>query len=74
MDAIRLSQIGYKNVIALMGTAMTSEQMQLVKKLSTNVYLSLDGDNPGQNATLTIGEELTKLGLDVNVFAMTTAK
>lgn len=74
MDAIRLSQIGYKNVIALMGTAMTSEQMQLVKKLSTNVYLSLDGDNPGQNATLTIGEELTKLGLDVKVIAMPTEK
>lgn len=74
MDAIRLSQIGYKNVIALMGTAMTSEQMQLVKKLSTNVYLSLDGDNPGQNATLTIGEELTKLGLDVKVIGMPTEK
>ena len=74
MDAIRLSQIGYKNVIALMGTAMTSEQMQLVKKLSTNVYLSLDGDNPGQNATLTIGEELSKLGLDVKVIGMPTEK
>ncbi|MBE6151667.1 MAG: DNA primase [Firmicutes bacterium] len=74
MDAIRLSQIGYKNVIALMGTAMTSEQMHLVKKLSTNVYLSLDGDNPGQNATLNIGEELTKLGLNVKVIGMPTEK
>lgn len=74
MDAIRLSQIGYKNVIALMGTAMTTEQMHLVKKLSTNVYLSLDGDNPGQNATITIGEELTKLGLDVKVIGMPTEK
>lgn len=74
MDAIRLSQIGYKNVIALMGTAMTTEQMHLVKKISTNVYLSLDGDNPGQNATITIGEELTKLGLDVKVIGMPTEK
>lgn len=74
MDAIRLSQIGYKNVIALMGTAMTSEQMQLVKKLSPNVYLSLDGDGPGQNATLNIGEELTKLGLNVKVIAMPSDK
>ena len=74
MDVIRLSQIGYKNVIALMGTAMTSEQMQLVKKLSTNVYLSLDGDGPGQNATLNIGEELTKLGLNVKVIAMPSDK
>lgn len=74
MDAIRLSQIGYKNVIALMGTAMTSEQMQLVKKLSTNVYLSLDGDGPGQNATLNIGEELTKLGMNVKVIGMPSDK
>lgn len=74
MDAIRLSQIGYKNVIALMGTAMTSEQMQLVKKLSQNVYLSLDGDGPGQNATLNIGEELTKLGLNVKVIGMPSDK
>lgn len=74
MDAIRLSQIGYKNVIAIMGTAMTSEQMQLVKKLSTNVYLSLDGDGPGQNATLSIGEELTKLGLNVKVIGMPSDK
>lgn len=70
MDAIRLSQIGYKNVVALMGTAMTLEQMHLVKKLSPNVYLSLDGDNPGQNAILNIGEELTKLDLNVKVIQM----
>ncbi len=74
LDAIRLSQIGYKNVIALMGTAMTTEQMNLVKKLSNNVYLSLDGDNPGQNATLNIGEELTKLGMNVKVIEMPSDK
>lgn len=74
LDAIRLSQIGYKNVIALMGTAMTTEQMNLVKKLSNNIFLSLDGDNPGQNATLSIGEELTKLGMNVKVIAMPSDK
>jgi len=74
MDAIRLSQIGYKNVIALMGTAMTKEQMHLIKKLSTNVYLSLDGDDPGQNAILNIGEELSKIDLNVKVIQMPTEK
>ena len=74
MDAIRLSQIGHKNVIALMGTAMTSEQMQLVKKLSTNVYLSLDGDNPGQAAILSIGEQLVNLGLNVKVITLPNNK
>lgn len=74
MDAIRLSQIGYKNVVALMGTAMTTEQMNLIKKLSTNVYLALDGDNPGQNAIISIGEELTKLNINVKVICMPTDK
>ncbi len=74
MDAIRLSQIGHKNVIALMGTAMTGEQMQLVKKLSTNVYLSLDGDNPGQTAILNIGEQLVKMGLNVKVISLPNNK
>lgn len=70
MDAIRLSQIGYKNVIALMGTAMTEEQIQLIKKLSSNVYLSLDGDEAGQRATLTNGEQLVKQGLNVKVIGL----
>ncbi len=74
MDAIRLSQIGYKNVIALMGTAMTNEQMNLVKKLSNNIYLSLDGDDAGQQAILNIGEQLTKLNLNVRVIGLPSDK
>ncbi len=67
MDVIRLSTIGYKNVVALMGTAMTSEQVSLLKKLSPNVLLMLDGDNAGQNASLSIGEMLEKENVNVKV-------
>lgn len=70
MDAIRLSQIGLKNVVALMGTAMTTTQISLLKKLSTNIFLSLDGDDPGQNAILNIGEELSKENLNVKVITL----
>ncbi len=70
MDAIRVSQIGHKNVVALMGTAMTTEQMNLIKKLSLNVYLSLDGDDAGQKAIIGIGEQLEKMGLNVKVITL----
>ena len=70
MDVIRASTIGIKNTIALMGTALTDEQISLIKKLSLNVYLCLDGDKPGQDADLHNGELLEKAGLNVKVICL----
>lgn len=67
MAAIRSISVGVKNVVSLMGTAMTKEQMSLLKRLSLNVILCLDGDDPGQHATLTHGEELENNGFHVKV-------
>ena len=67
MDVIRASTIGIKNTVALMGTALTKEQINLIKRLSNNVIMCLDGDDPGQHATLTNGEYLEEQGLDVKV-------
>ena len=47
MDAIRVSLSGIKNVVALQGTAMTSDQINLLKKLRVKVILCLDNDNAG---------------------------
>lgn len=70
MDVIRASTIGVKNTVALMGTALTEEQIGLIKKLSLNVYLCLDGDKPGQDANLHNGELLEKAGLNVKVVCL----
>lgn len=67
MDVIRAYTIGVKNTVALMGTAMSSEQVSLLKKLSNNIYLCLDGDNPGVEATLHNGNLLEEAGLLVKV-------
>lgn len=67
MAAIRSITIGIKNVVSLMGTAMTKEQVNLLKRLSLNVILCFDGDNPGRGATLTNGEELERHGFNVKV-------
>ena len=67
MDVIRLSSIGIRNTIALMGTAMTKEQMNLIRRLSSHIILCLDGDSPGQHAMLSIGEVLLQTGIEVKV-------
>ena len=67
MDTIRMSSIGYKNVVALMGTAFTSEHLEKILKWKCKVVLNLDQDNAGVNATINIGDELIKHNLDVSV-------
>ena len=52
MDAIAAHQHGHVNVAASMGTALTEQQVALVRRVSSNVIMALDGDNAGRNATL----------------------
>ena len=67
MDVIRASTIGINNTVALMGTALTKEQINLIKRLSNNIVLCLDGDDPGINAALANGELLLNSGIEVKV-------
>lgn len=52
MDVIALSRIGIDNTLAIMGTALTNEHMNMIRKLSNTVYLCLDGDRAGQSAAI----------------------
>ena len=70
MDVIRASTIGVRNTVALMGTALTHEQLQLLKRLSPNIILCLDGDDPGVHATLTIGDMLLSEGIEAKVLSL----
>ena len=70
MDVIRASTIGIRNTVALMGTALTEEQINLLKRLSNNIILCLDGDNPGVEATLKIGDHLIKNGIEPKVIPL----
>lgn len=70
MDVIRAFSIGVKNTVALMGTALTSEQINLLKRLSKNIILCLDGDNAGVNAALNNGALLLDKGIEVKVVTL----
>jgi DNA primase len=52
VDALTAHQFGYRNVVATMGTALTEQQVGLVKKLTPRIVLALDADAAGQLAML----------------------
>jgi DNA primase len=56
----RLWQAGYKNVVALMGRALSPEQEELLISLNKKIVLMLDQDEPGQKATQEILPRLVK--------------
>ena len=70
MDTISLYQAGFENVVASMGTSLTTEQARLVKRYSDNVLISYDGDFAGQNADLRGLEILKDEALNVKVVPM----
>jgi DNA primase len=52
MDVIAAHQFGYSNVVAEMGTALTEKQVGIIKRFTRNLYLALDADAAGTEATL----------------------
>ncbi len=43
---------GIKNIVASLGTALTIEQIRLIKRYTSNVILAYDSDEPGRKAAL----------------------
>lgn len=68
LDVIALDQIGFKNVFAPMGTAVTPEQGKKLLKHFTKIYICFDGDAAGfkaMNRAAEIFIPLLQPGIDV---------
>ena len=63
LDVIALHQAGFANSVSPMGTALTEDQLRLVKRFSRRVVLALDADAAGEKATLR-GLEVARQALD----------
>ncbi len=74
MDAIMLSAKGIKNVVALMGVAISASQIEELSKLRIPFILILDNDNAGLQATAELGDKMVASGLDVKVVRLSGAK
>ena len=74
MDAISLHQRGITNVVASLGTALTTNQGWLLRKNAEEVILGFDSDGAGQTAIIRAMEVMQNMGCDMRVLQMTGAK
>ncbi len=70
LDVVTLSQAGFRNVVASMGTALTKDQARILKRYSDKIIISYDGDFAGQKAAVKGLEILSEEGLEVKVICM----
>ena len=74
MDAISLHQRGITNVVAALGTALTTNQGWLLRRNAEQVILGFDSDGAGQTAILRAMEVMQNMGCDMRVLQLTGAK
>jgi DNA primase len=63
MDVIAAHQFGFNNVVACMGTALTTDQLRQIQRATRKFVLALDADSAGQQATIR-GLNQARRGLD----------
>jgi DNA primase len=69
-DVIALHQAGIRNVVGLMGTALTAEQVGELARMAQTVLLALDSDSAGQEAMLKAFRLANKRRLELRVVMM----
>ena len=71
-DVIALHQAGIRNVVGLMGTALTAEQVGELARMAQTVLLALDADSAGQEAMLKAFRLANKRNLELRVVMLPT--
>lgn len=66
-DVISMHQSGVENVVASSGTALTVQQIRLIRRFTERVTVLYDGDNAGIKAALRGIDLLLEEGLDIKV-------
>ena len=69
-DVIALNQSGIENVVASSGTALTPDQIRLVKRFSHNITIIYDGDAAGIKASLRGIDLVLEEGMNVKVLLL----
>lgn len=66
-DVIQFHQTGIKNVVSSSGTALTSDQIRLINRLTKNITVLFDGDEAGIRASLRGIDLILEQGMNVKV-------
>ena len=69
-DVIALHQAGMREAVAIMGTAITPEQLKMLGALTDTVVLALDADRAGADAMIRAQRVAGDRGVDLRVAAM----
>jgi len=70
LDFIIPFQAGFKNIVASLGTALTVEQVRLLKRYTNNVVMLYDADKAGEIATLRSLDIFIEEGMSVKVVSL----
>ena len=66
-DVMRFHQIGINNIVSSSGTALTVNQISLIRRLTKNVTMLFDSDKAGVNATERAIELLLSQGMNIDI-------
>lgn len=69
-DVLSMHQVGIQNVVASSGTALTADQIRLVKRFSNNITIIFDGDEAGIKASLRGIDIVLEEGMNVKVLLL----
>ena len=69
-DVIRASTVGVNNCVAPMGTSLTKQHINILKKITNNIILCFDGDNAGKEATIRAIELLEDYNINTKIIRL----
>jgi DNA primase len=73
-DCIAMVQHGYKNSVAILGTACTLDHLKKVARYVDYIYVVYDGDKAGQQAILRLAELCWQVELEIKIIQLPTGE
>ncbi len=74
MDLVMLHQVGITNTVASSGTALTSDHLIKLRRLSNRIIMAYDGDSAGFSASNRSAQIALSLGMELKVAQMPQGK
>jgi len=69
-DVLMAHQYGFENAVASLGTALTTQQIDLIKRYADEVIIAFDSDTAGKNATLRSLNLVKKVGVKIRIISL----
>lgn len=70
LDCITMSQSGYTNTVATLGTACTLEHLKQLSRYAKKLYVMYDGDDAGQKAMIRLAEMCWQVNLELLIITL----